>query len=89
MVKNLPANATDVGLIPGWERSPGEGNGQYSCLGNPMDRGAWWATLLDVTEELDTIYRLNNNNNDVRNFVCEFSIYMPSLVKFPFKNWPI
>ena len=47
MVKNLPANAGDigdVGLIPGSGRSPGEGNGnslQYSCLGNLMDRGAW------------------------------------------------
>ena len=41
MVKNLPANARDVDLIPELERSPGEGNGnplQYSCLGNPMDR---------------------------------------------------
>ena len=39
--KNLPANAGDVGSIPGLERSAGEGNGnprQYSCLGNPMDR---------------------------------------------------
>ena len=44
MVKNLPVNAGDSGLIPGSGRSPGEGNGnplQYSCLGNPMDRGAW------------------------------------------------
>ena len=43
VVKNLPANAGDVGLIPGSGRSPGEGNGnppQYSCLENPMDRGA-------------------------------------------------
>ena len=42
VVKNLPANAGDVGLIPGSRRSPGKGNGdplQYSCLGNPMDRG--------------------------------------------------
>ena len=42
MVKNLPASARDEGLIPGLGRSPGEGNGnplQYSCLGNPMDRG--------------------------------------------------
>ena len=49
VVKNLPPNAgdtRDVGLIPGWGRSPGEGNGnpfQYSCLGNPKDRGAWQA----------------------------------------------
>ena len=45
MVKNLPASAGDAGLIPGSGRSPGEGNGnplQYSCLGNAMDRGAWW-----------------------------------------------
>ena len=47
VVKNLPANAGDVGSIPGSERSPGGGNGnplQDSCLGNPMDRGAWQAT---------------------------------------------
>ena len=43
VVKNLPANAEDTGSIPGLGRSSGEGNGnllQYSCLGNPMDRGA-------------------------------------------------
>ena len=48
VVKNLPVNAGDVGLIPGLGRSPGEGNGnplQYSCLGNSMDRGAWRATI--------------------------------------------
>ena len=42
--RNLPANAGDTGPIPGSGRSPGEGNGnplQYSCLGNPMDTGAW------------------------------------------------
>ena len=47
VVKNPPANARDAGSIPGLGKSPGEGNGnplQYSCLGNPMDRGAWWAT---------------------------------------------
>ena len=47
-VKNLPANAGDTGSIPGSGRSSGEGNGnplQYSCLGNPMDRGAWQATV--------------------------------------------
>ena len=44
VVKNLPANAGDMGLIPGLGRSLGEGNGnplQYSCLENLMDRGAW------------------------------------------------
>ena len=46
-VKNPPASARDPGSIPRWLRSPGEGNGnalQYSCLGKPMDRGAWGAT---------------------------------------------
>ena len=55
MVKNLPANAGDTGSIPGLGRSPGEGNGnplQYSCLGNPIDRGAWQATIHGVTKEL-------------------------------------
>ena len=47
-VKNPPANVGDKGSIPGSERSPGGGNGsllQYSCLGNPMDRGPWWAVV--------------------------------------------
>ena len=56
VVKNLPANAGDAGdmdSIPGLRRSPGEGNGnpfQYSCLGNFMDRDAWWATVHRVTK---------------------------------------
>ena len=52
-LKNLPANAGDPGSIPGLGRSPGGGHGnplQYSCLQNPMDRGAWWATVQRVTE---------------------------------------
>ena len=59
MVKNLPANVgdiKDVGSIPGSGRSPGEGNGnplQYSCLENPMDRGAWWATVYGASKESD------------------------------------
>ena len=54
MVKNLPAgtrDARDASSIPGWGRSPGEGNGNpflYSCLGNPMGRGAWQATAHGV-----------------------------------------
>ena len=52
-VQNLPAKARDLGSIPGLGRPPGEGNGyprQCSCLGNPMDRGARWATLHAVTK---------------------------------------
>ena len=47
-VKASACNVGDLGLIPGLGRSPGEGNGnpfQYSCLENPMDGGAWWATV--------------------------------------------
>ena len=56
VIKDQPANpgdAGDSGLIPGWGRSPGEGYGnplQYSCLENPMDKRAWWATVHGVTE---------------------------------------
>ena len=53
VVKNPPANAGDVGLIPGSRRSPRVGNGnplQYPCLGNPMDREDWWATVHGVTK---------------------------------------
>ena len=56
VVKNLPANAGDIGdagSIPGWGRSPGGRYSnplQYSCLESPMDREAWW----EVTEESDT-----------------------------------
>ena len=52
MVKNLPA-MQETGLIPGSRTSPGEGNGhslQYSCLENPMDRGAWWDTVHRVVK---------------------------------------
>ena len=56
MVKNSPANAGDVGLIPGSGRSPGEGNGnllQHSCLGNLIDRETWWVTVHGVSKESD------------------------------------
>ena len=52
-MKDLPANAGDTGSIPGMGRSPGEGNSnplQYSCLENPMDRGAWQATVHGISE---------------------------------------
>ena len=53
MVKNLPAKQETWVRSLGWEDSPGEGNGyplQYSCLENPMDRGAWWASVHGVAE---------------------------------------
>ena len=57
VMKNLPANAGDTGLITGSGKSPGEGNGntlQYSCLENLMDRGALQATIHGVTKVSDT-----------------------------------
>ena len=64
VVKNLPAVAEDSGLIPGLGRSPGEGNNnplQFSCFGNPMDRGAWQATVHGVTKSQRHDLQLNNN----------------------------
>ena len=63
MVKNPSANAGESGSIPGSGRSSGGGDGsplQYSCLENPMDRGAWWAIVHETAKELDTTERLNN-----------------------------
>ena len=58
--KESACSAGDPGLIPGSERSPGEGYGyplQYTCLENPLDRGAWWAIVHEVAE-LDRTERL-------------------------------
>ena len=58
MVKNPPANAGDMASINELGKYPGEENSnplQYSCLGNPMDREAWWVTVHGVTKDLDTI----------------------------------
>ena len=57
VVKKLPANAGDMDSVLGSARCPGEGNDnplQYSCLRNPMDRGAWWTAVYRVTEKSDT-----------------------------------
>ena len=62
MVKNPPANTGDVDSIPGLGRFPQEGNGNllyHSSLGNPMDRGTWWATVHGVAKESDTTERLS------------------------------
>ena len=57
VVMNSPVNTGDTGSLSGSGRPPGEGTGnplQYSCLGNPMDRGAWWARVHEMAKELDT-----------------------------------
>ena len=63
--KESACNAGDPGSIPGSGRSAGEGKGsplQYSCLGNPMDRGAWRDTVYGVAKESDLTYQLNNDS---------------------------
>ena len=65
VVKNLPARTgdiRDVGSIPGLGRSPGGGNGnplQYPCLENPIDRGAWWATVHEVAKSQTQLERFS------------------------------
>ena len=73
VVKKMSANARDVGSKRGAGRSPGEENGNplwYSCLGNPMDRGAWPATLHGVAKELDVTEQQNSNNTVVQLLSC-------------------
>ena len=68
LVKSSPANAGDIrdaGSVPRLGRSPGEGHGnplQYSCLENPMDRGAWWAMVHRVVKSQTQLNRLSTHN---------------------------
>ena len=78
--KESTCNAGDLGLIPGSRRSPGEGSGnplQYSCLENPMDRGAWWVTVHGVTK----------SQTRLRDFIHSY-IILASLVAQMVKNLP-
>ena len=92
VVKNLPANAGDVrdtGLILGAGRSPREGHGnplQYSCLENPTDRGAWRATVHEVTESQTWLKRLSTEKqkDHVELGPCAgLTIYHPFLMWVP------
>ena len=68
VVKNLPANAGAMDSIPGWGRSPGEGNGyplQYSCLENPMDRETWGGYSPRGCKELDMTFTFNFKNTAI------------------------
>ena len=65
VVKNPPANAEDASSVPGLGRSPAEGNGnslQYSCLENPMDRGAWQAEVHGVAQNRTRLKRLSSSS---------------------------
>ena len=68
VVKNLPANAGDVGSSPGLGRSPGVGNGtplQCSCLEKSMAKAAWWATVHGIAKESDTTERLSTYEHKI------------------------
>ena len=70
VVQNPPANVGDAGSIPGWGRSPGSRHDnplQYSCLENPMDRGAWWATVHGVSKSQTELKRLRTASSIMSN----------------------
>ena len=78
-VKASACNAGDLGLIPGSGRSPGEGNGnplQYSCLENPMDRGAWWPTVHRVTKSRTWLSDFTHGLLQGTNSPCSFKFLM-------------
>ena len=83
-LKRLPAMQETWVRSLGWEDPPGEGNGnplQYSCLENPMDRGAWWATVHGVTKS-ETTQRLHLLTFTLH----ESTTSTTALVSFPFSN---
>ena len=80
MVKNLPANARDTGLILGLERSPGEENGnplKYSCLENSRDRGAWQATVHGVTRVRHDLVTKQQNPIQTKPIYVFFTTVLP------------
>ena len=84
-VKVSACNAGDPGSIPGLGRSPGEGNGnplQYSCLENPKDRGAWWATVYGVAKSRTRLSDFTSLR--LFWFGLRFYIYSNSLLKNKF-----
>ena len=97
VVKNLPANEGDIkdtGSIPGWGRPPGGGHGsplQYSCLENPMDRGAHWATVQSVTKSQTQQQRLSTHTLKVK---TRMVVWVQNECKFVgclhswFQGWP-
>ena len=90
MAKNPPANAGDASLTPVLGRSSREGNGnplQYFCLGNPMDRGDWQATVHGVAKELNTTKQLNNNKKlNIMKNIYELFLFLSTSI---FREVPI
>ena len=100
VIKNLPANEGDereAVSIPGPGKSPGEGNGnklQYSCLGNPTDRGAWWITIQEVTKSQtwlrSCLYEFWEETNIQSTAVSESYLKAQELTRMPprYPGWP-
>jgi len=75
-VKASACNAGDLGLIPGLGKSPGEGHGnpfQYSCLENPMDGRAWWATVHGVAKSWTRLSDFTHSLTITENLILYFS----------------
>ena len=92
VVKDPPVNAGDLGLIPGSERSPEEGNGyplRYSCLGQPMDWGAWCTAVHGVTKESDTAYWLKQTIRTDRVFLFFFLMDWESVTGFSVSSYDL
>ena len=92
VLKNLPANAADVGSIPGSGRSPGGGHGnplQCSCLENPMDRGVWRATVHGVAEDPGLIQGSERSAGEGIGYPLQYSwaSLMTQLIKNPPAMW--
>ena len=87
MVKSPPANAGDLRdsvLVPGPGRSPGEGQGnplQYSCLENPMDRGAWRATVHKIAKSWTQLKRLSTHINFTHPHIISCNLLLGALIK--------
>ena len=96
VVKNLPAHANagglrDTGSIPGLGRSPGEGNGnslQYSCLENPMDRGAWRATVHRVAKSWTRLKRLSTRPDQGGGFAFRLTCVIADRPQVHTGCWP-
>ena len=92
VVKNMPTNAKHAASIPGSGRSPAEGNGnplQYSCLENPMDGGAWWATVRGVAKSQTRLSHFTHFTLPKRKWKWKLlsSVQSPSRVSLPVTPW--
>ena len=88
--KEFTCTEGDLGLIPGLERSPGGGHGdplQYSCLENPMDRGAWQGTVQEGRKESETTERLNTAQPNLEEWCSDVVVYISAVfLALPFSK---